>query len=345
MLYDRNNLIIQIRKLSNELGRLPTKKDILSCKWCASYSKFIKEFGSLAKIYEFASLDVPKWYFDNNEIIRLHVQESYSINKLMTITGKSKGRIYKILGNIRRDFRNEIKINSIQHEIIEGILISDGYIANRYKKACSLCIGQRSDRLEFIQYLSHQLQLEYNIYLIEPKPHWQAKVKNNEYRYSSKSYSFLKKYDERWYDNGGIKHIPYDFKITPTVLLYWYLGDGSFNTNNKTVRFSTCCFNQNDIILLIEQLKHLGLYSYITARNEIFLKTQSTNAFFEIIGCCPVKCFEYKWNKEKKLPSHRMTEGEKELILDLSFKHSINELSLMFGYTTAAIYRLIGKNR
>jgi DNA-binding XRE family transcriptional regulator len=76
---------------------------------------------------------------------------------------------------------------------------------------------------------------------------------------------------DKWYKkvNGKIlKVIPRDLKLTPTTLLFWYLGDGSLirrkNDENRVpfIVLATNNFSKEDINFLIKKLKKLGLNFY-----------------------------------------------------------------------------------
>jgi len=75
----------------------------------------------------------------------------------------------------------------------------------------------------------------------------------------------------KWYkrcNNKIIKTLPNDLKITPTILLFWYLGDGSLirrkNDQNRvpTIVLATNCFSKEDIEFLIKKLKYSNLNFY-----------------------------------------------------------------------------------
>ncbi|MFX0066573.1 MAG: hypothetical protein ACFFC7_30820 [Candidatus Hermodarchaeota archaeon] len=60
----------------------------------------------------------------------------------------------------------------------------------------------------------------------------------------------LRREQLRWY--GLFKGIPWDFELTPTSLLHWFMGDGSFGNE---ISFSTHCFHWNEVELLACQLR------------------------------------------------------------------------------------------
>ncbi|MFX0092889.1 MAG: hypothetical protein ACFFBD_14115 [Candidatus Hodarchaeota archaeon] len=54
----------------------------------------------------------------------------------------------------------------------------------------------------------------------------------------------------RWY--GIVKNVPWDFELTPTSLLHWLMGDGSFNNE---ISFSTQNFHRDEVEFLAGQLR------------------------------------------------------------------------------------------
>ncbi|MFX1253871.1 MAG: hypothetical protein ACFFCZ_19830 [Promethearchaeota archaeon] len=66
----------------------------------------------------------------------------------------------------------------------------------------------------------------------------------------------------RWY--GIVKGVPWDFELTPTSLLHWFMGDGSFGNE---ISFSTHCFHWNEVEFLACQLRQkIGIKARIDWR-------------------------------------------------------------------------------
>ncbi len=65
---------------------------------------------------------------------------------------------------------------------------------------------------------------------------------------------------KEWYPN-GTKIVPRNLQITPTILLHWFIGDGSYN--DTEISFSTHSFPPNDVDWLVYLLnKTLGIKSH-----------------------------------------------------------------------------------
>ncbi len=147
----------------------------------------------------------------------------------------------------------------------------------------------------------------------------------------------IRKLRKKWYKkvNGKtIKIVPNDLELTPTTLLFWYLGDGSLirhlNPNRVPyVVLATNNFAKEDVKLLIEKLQKLNLSFYpikyksgFTGKEcgyAIYSKVQDGTVFrfFKTIGFeCPkeiadcitgkkgksneFKYFKDKWPKQEE---------------------------------------------
>jgi DNA-binding XRE family transcriptional regulator len=84
-------------------------------------------------------------------------------------------------------------------------------------------------------------------------------------------YDFLLNFHKKWYKNVNekvIKTIPRNLELTSTILLFWYLGDGSLikrkNDLNRVpfIVLATNTFSKENVYLLIQKLKDLNLNFY-----------------------------------------------------------------------------------
>jgi hypothetical protein len=110
---------------------------------------------------------------------------------------------------------------------------------------------------------------------------------------------------KRWYGSNGDwkKQVPDDVRITPTSILLWYLGNGSFtyvqDGNISILRLHTCAFTPEIINgLLIPKLEALGLRcKHEKSKNDIRVCADSIRQFFNIIGHkSPISCYDYKFD-------------------------------------------------
>ena len=109
---------------------------------------------------------------------------------------------------------------------------------------------------------------------------------------------------KRWYTGENRKKVvPQDVRITPTSIMLWYLGDGSFTYVKKQnigiLRLATCGFNVEDVTgILIPKLEELGLRcKHEKSKNDIRICADSIRTFFNIIGhVSHVRCYDHKFD-------------------------------------------------
>lgn len=97
----------------------------------------------------------------------------------------------------------------------------------------------------------------------------------------------------------GNKIIP-NIKLNATILLHWYLGDGTYSPGNKRIRLSACNFEKTQIEeIILPQLKSLGLKASLHGKTKtyrIYIWKRSHDSFFKIIGSrSPIICYDYKF--------------------------------------------------
>jgi hypothetical protein len=119
----------------------------------------------------------------------------------------------------------------------------------------------------------------------------------------------LKELREKWYQPDKI--IPKDLKLTPTMLLHWYIGDGTLVNNpyGHSTRLYTYGFTYDDCYYLKKRLLFdLDLESSVLKRSGsetqyyIAIQTGQNHSnifhFFDLIGECPpelIADYGHKW--------------------------------------------------
>ena len=78
------------------------------------------------------------------------------------------------------------------------------------------------------------------------KYRWRVNLRSN----SSIQLKFL---HDKWYTLEGRKIIPRDLKITPRILLHWYIGDGTLR--NTQISLATYSFTREEVELLAEKIE------------------------------------------------------------------------------------------
>ena len=127
--------------------------------------------------------------------------------------------------------------------------------------------------------------------------------KYDSYQYASLAYTELRAVRERFYPEGK-KIIPADLEITPLVLREWYVGDGSLaypKRGRPAIMLATCCFSHDDVALVADKLRDLGLEvsHYSNKHERLRIPARSVGRFLEYIGPPPkeIPMYHYKWGK------------------------------------------------
>jgi DNA-binding transcriptional regulator YiaG len=119
----------------------------------------------------------------------------------------------------------------------------------------------------------------------------------------------LLKLREKWYKERQGKHaqkiVPHKLQLSPTILLHWYLGDGSLPRRHRdenrvpAIVLATNTFTKEDVDLLIQKLRELNLNFYPVKYKSgftgkecgycLYSRTQDGTPFrfFKMIGECP----------------------------------------------------------
>ncbi len=205
-------------------------------------------------------------------------------------------------------------------EWADGLVISDGSIHSNYKNSY-YCWGVKHK--EFSQYIASRLS-SLNGSTNQTKYMWWG---------CTATHPDISKQGNRWYPN-KTKIVPHDLKITPNMLLMWYLGDGSICKNSGTITLSTDCFSYQDHIVMVDKLSTIGVDATINSihrsrNNKTYYYLRVSNkkvaAFFNIIGHkSPVECYGYKFsvpNKTRKslysfITANKLTKVAPSLLTD-----------------------------
>jgi DNA-binding XRE family transcriptional regulator len=193
-------------------------------------------------------------------------------------------------------------------EVINGTLLSDASVCVYRNKYYLYSLTAKSK--EFLEWVS-KILAAYNI------PAYfsfngMSEVFSLSFYINARKIDELMKLREKWYKkiNGKtIKTVPSDLELTPTTLLFWYLGDGSLERRRNddsrvpTIVLATNGFLKEDVEFLQKKLKELGLNFYIVKTTSLtgFRKERISNyllyssvedgtpfCFFKLIGFqCP----------------------------------------------------------
>lgn len=197
---------------------------------------------------------------------------------------------------------NTYIINDHVNEVIIGSLLSDGCINNSNNGKnyfwSHTCIIE-----DYIDFIINDVKINLHKFSIDGKF---FKSPNNgkeyfgkkQYIFKSKASVTFTKFRNDWYPQGK-KIVPKFIKLTPIVLLHWYIGDGSIS-DCRGITLSTDSFDMDSLDFLLYELYNLNFNPYLNNSNRIIIPNSRIIEFLNYIGKCPVKGFEYKWKTSIK---------------------------------------------
>lgn len=199
--------------------------------------------------------------------------------------------------------KNTVIHNEYDKQVLEGNLLGDGFIYFTSKRANYPIFSVEYKYEEYCKYIQQN-----NPFLNNRKINYRKRVSdryNNGFveQYNCKSLSsgiLLDEY-QRWYST-GVKIVPRDLQLTPLSMLIWYLDDGFTASACKGIYIATDGFSLDDNYYLQEQLNKFNIktnFHKASSKNNVrlYIPAKNGNAkdFLNIIGPCPVKCYQYKW--------------------------------------------------
>lgn len=182
-----------------------------------------------------------------------------------------------------------IEFTREQRDILEGLLIGDGSITRQGGLYCGAryCHGD-----------VHQKYISWLWYLLEGWGLSLGKMHGRKLKRKSNGFSTLWQFEthshhgglvslrERWYPQGK-KHIPKDLVLTPNMLKFWYIGDGSAHNldrpGSKVIICNRSFSNKSLATTIIPQLKEHGIESRVHASLNIFFPKESHHRFFQYV--------------------------------------------------------------
>jgi len=232
-----------------------------------------------------------------------HMQRK-SLNEIAHIYGTNVGNVHKVfvrLGIQRRrpvEAANEVATKSIALsepaiELLEGELLGDGSL-RRFRNGAQLTYTTK--HYEYAVWLIGQLE-QHGIDCSDISE-YQHDAGNVVFKFQSLTYKELGDIYDKWYDAHGNKRLPAGFSLTPVRLRQWFIGDGS-NVADSKAKCISCytSFSPEDKARLKATLERVLSRDLITHENgnKIYINADAVKTLFDIVGPCPVPCYEYKW--------------------------------------------------
>lgn len=181
------------------------------------------------------------------------------------------------------------------HQAVIGTLLGDSSIRDKsYNYECTHCVKQ-------LKYLLHKSSI-----LDSPFKFKNSKAKSLSYsaiKTQTKTSHYWRRMRKLFYQNGK-KVITTDILKDFTVisLAYLFMDDGHLN-KKLSAEIATCCFAAEEVDLLIEKIKSLGIDCYRRPNGKyprIYFRVDDTKKLSEVISPYVVPIMDYKL-----LPEHR----------------------------------------
>ncbi len=197
--------------------------------------------------------------------------------------------------------KRQSAISESQHQVIEGMLLGD---ASVFRRGTNSNFRHKSSQEEFVRHVTGLLSFDFHFYSEAARDvviRGKMCHRNTVHIAESRVDISLNDYRSRWY-NCGVKVVPEDLVLTPTVCKYWYYSDGysSWNGNNCViVGLCTNSFSRAECERLKLSLAALGFDFKIAKKvNGHILqgrKKDTVNGFLQFIGLPELECYRYKW--------------------------------------------------
>lgn len=186
-------------------------------------------------------------------------------------------------------------------EWVDGFLLGDGHIGYRSKYGFAYIGCKHKEWAEyamsgFADYhpnapsLRRQISKRYN----KVYEGWQI---------ATRSHMDLAEQKQRWYRKEGnkyIKNVPDDVRITPTSLLLWYLGDGTYSGGDISIAAYDFTEEDNRFLasLIAENLGlHCALHKSKGFLSKLYFPAAEIEKFFDTIGRTdPTGCYPEKFS-------------------------------------------------
>ncbi len=188
-----------------------------------------------------------------------------------------------------------VDLTDHQQQVLDGCLLGDGTVAARRGRNARFQYGDiREDVVILVVESLRPLSMRAPYVRTDISGFPNSKPFFCTYSVASPTFSAVR---GRWYN--GKKFIPRDLVLTPTVCLFWYLGDGGLNRDR--VNLSTQGFSWEDVEgVLLPKLHSAGFTSaraYAEKGNpRVYMNPVHSEEWLSFVGECPVSSMQYKWN-------------------------------------------------
>jgi len=230
---------------------------------------------------------------------------------------------------------------------MDGVLMGDGSIEDG-EVGARLSLMQKEDRLPWIEQIASCLSEDDIAWSYIGQKGGAVTIRGRQYQRSpakglrTRSYPFLKEERRRWYLD-GVKRIPDDLRLTPTMVLHWFSGDGLTAGNGYRMTFCTDGFPEEDVARLrLRMISAFGWKVHHTKRNRLMVccVEDRVSLLTMLDGIAP--CFSHKVKGIKTKHQRRALSSEqiKELISLRKDGWSYNKLAARFKMSKSSVCSL-----
>lgn len=224
-------------------------------------------------------------YRDPNWLRQKYHGEGMSLHEIKDAAGVGYGTIWNWMDRHdieRRENANHVEVTNELAEILDGLLAGDGCLYHEDAASSYLHGDSYEEYVDWLEALLEDHGLETCSRWVTEGENWTA------YKYRTRAYRELEEFEQRWYDDRK-KRLPKDFALTPTTLLMWYVGDGSYieqEYGEKNVVIYSDTFGGDSDRL--ERLFRDELGIEVTYMQKgIYVPTDHHDAFFEYMSRSP----------------------------------------------------------
>ncbi len=197
-----------------------------------------------------------------------------------------------------RSTANHVRYTTHLKEFMSGLLLGDGHLNQANPLSARY---QHADKhKEYIEWLSSELRkhgIQQSGQIGVMKKHRRNPIARY-YVYNSKSYRELPILKQRFYRRGR-KTIPKNLKITPVIVMNYYVGDGSWVKKQRYCQIRVHSFTNKELSLISSQLEKAEILNSVTS-NGIYIRVRSCSNFFNYILSSGLRppCYAYKFPEE-----------------------------------------------
>jgi hypothetical protein len=222
---------------------------------------------------------------------------------------KRLGIKYKKKSGGHPDYRNnplstDIVLAEEQQYLMTGSLLGDGFLLG----SDIFRIKQKKTRREYIEFL-HEKFAPFSTPVRIDKARKPTRINGKvshriedwkgghtwSASFSTRKHQIFHDLRAKWYPD-GVKTLPDDLALNPTIVTHWYLQDGSYSKKFGMIRFSCEGFDEHDIAILIDLLKSIGISSKL-AKNQSYNVIDVYDDHIKLMNMMVYRpsCFAYKF--------------------------------------------------